>query len=79
MVQLGIEGFSRLEVFLKCATNNRAEMLMSSFFEGTRKYGIPSAVCSDYGGENIEVGGFMALMRGRNRGFHIRGSSVHNQ
>ena len=56
MVHGGIDGFSRLVVFLKCATNNRAETVMSSLFEGTRKYGIPSRVHSDHGGESIEVG-----------------------
>ena len=59
VVHGGIDGFSRLVVFLTCAMNNRAETVMSSFFEGTRKYGIPSRVRSDYGGENIEVGRFM--------------------
>ena len=79
MVHGGIDGFSRLVVFLKCATNNRAATVMSSFFEGTRKYGIPSHVRSDYGGENIEVGRFMESLRGTNRGPHIQGSFVHNQ
>ena len=79
VVHRGIDGFSRLVVFLKCATNNRAATVMSSFFEGTRKYGIPSRVRSDYGGENIEVGRFMESTRGTNRGSHIQGSSVHNQ
>ena len=79
VVHGGIDGFSRLVVFLKCATNNRAETVMSSFVEGTKKYGIPSRVRSDYGGENIEVGRFMESKRGRNRGSHIQGSSVHNQ
>lgn len=79
VVHGGIDGYSRLVVFLKCATNNRAETVMSSFLESTRRYGIPSRVRSDYGGENIEVGRFMESMRGRNRGSHIQGSSVHNQ
>ena len=79
VVHGGIDGYSRLVVFLKCATNNRAETVMSSFLESTRRYGIPSRVCSDFGGKNIEVGRFMGSTRGRNRGSHIQGSSVHNQ
>ena len=79
VVHGGIDGFSRLVVFFKCATNNRAETVMSDFVEGTRKYGVPSRVRSDYGGENIEVGRFMESTRGRNRGSHIQGSSVDNQ
>ena len=78
VVHGGIDGYSRL-VFLKCATNNRTETVMSSFLKSTRRYGIPSRVRSDYGGENIEVGRFMESTRGRNRGSHIQGSSVHNQ
>ncbi|XP_015748691.1 PREDICTED: uncharacterized protein LOC107328478 [Acropora digitifera] len=79
VVHGGIDVLSRLVVYLKCATNNRTATVMASFFEGTRKYGIPSRVRSDYGGENIEVGRFMESMRGTNRGLHIQGSSVHNQ
>ena len=78
VVHGGIDGYSRL-VFLKCATNNRAETVLSSFLDSTRRYGIPSRVRSDYGGENNEVGRFMESRRGRNRGSHIQGSSVHNQ
>ena len=40
--------FSRLVVFLKCARNNRAETVMSSFFEGTEKYEIRSDYCGEY-------------------------------
>ena len=79
MVHGGIDGFSRLVVFLKCATNNRAETVMSTFIEGTRRYGISSRVRSDHGGENADVGRFMESIRGRDRGSHIQGSSVHNQ
>ena len=79
VVHGGIDGFSRLVVFLKCATNNRAETVMSTFMDGTRRYGIPSRVRSDHGGENADVGRFMESIRGRDRGSHIQGSSVHNQ
>ena len=79
VVHGGIDGFSRLVVFLKCSTNNRAETVMCSFHEAILKYGIPSRVRSDYGGENIEVGRYMESVRGRDRGSHIQGSSVHNQ
>ena len=52
---------------------------MLSFLDSTRRYGIPSRVHSDYGGENVEVGRFMESRRGPNCGSHIQGSSVNNQ
>ena len=77
VVHGGIHGYSRVVVFLKCATSNRAETV--SFLNSTRKYGIPSRVRSDYGDENIEVERFKESRRGPNRGSHIQGSSGHNQ
>ena len=44
VVHGGIDGFSRIVVFLTCATNNREETVMTGFSIGTRKYGIPSRV-----------------------------------
>ena len=79
VVHGGIDGFSRIVVFLTCATNNRKETVMTGFSIGTRKYVISSRVRSDYGGENIEVGRFIESTRGKNHGSHIQGSSVHNQ
>ncbi|PIK57401.1 hypothetical protein BSL78_05667 [Apostichopus japonicus] len=43
-----------------------------------RKFGLPSRVCSDYGGENVLVALLMNLIRGTERGSHITGRSVHN-
>lgn len=79
MVHGGIDGFSRLIVFLKAATNNKAATVLTSFLEGVNLYGVPSRVRSDKGGENIEVARFMVSTRGENRNSHITGKSVHNQ
>ncbi|RUA04468.1 MAG: hypothetical protein DSY43_06230 [Gammaproteobacteria bacterium] len=79
VVHGGIDGYSRLIVFLTCATNNRAATVFSSFLGGTRRYGIPSRIRTDYGGENTEVARYMESVRGRDRGSHIAGSSVYNQ
>ena len=51
VVHGGIDSFSRLVVFLKCAMNNRAETVMFTFIEGTRRNGIPLRVRSDHGGK----------------------------
>ena len=75
----GIDGFSRLVVYLRASTNNRANTVFSYFQEATAKYNVPSRVRSDLGMENYEVGRFMLETRGLNRGSVITGSSVHNQ
>ncbi|KAK9978908.1 hypothetical protein ABG768_020644 [Culter alburnus] len=75
----GIDGFSRLIVYLNAATNNNATTVLDAFLRAVSQYGLPSRVCSDKGGENIEVAHFMVQNRGENRNSHITGRSVHNQ
>ena len=79
VVHGGIDGFSRLITYLHCSTNNRADTVFTLFQEAIAKYGVPSRVRSDRGGENIDVAKFMIENRGLNRGSHIAGTSVHNQ
>lgn len=74
-----VDGFSRLIPYLFCATNNRAATVLSLFRQATTKFGAPSRVRSDKGGENIMVCHYMVSLRGPGRGSHIAGSSVHNQ
>lgn len=79
VVHGGIDGFSRLIVFLNAATNNRASTVMSSFLEAVNNYGVPSRVRSDKGGENVQVAHFMVSTRGPDRNSHLTGRSTHNQ
>ena len=79
MIHGGIDGFSRLVVYLHASTNNRASTVLALFREATNHYNVPSRVRSDRGLENIEVGRFMIQTRGLNRGSIITGNSVHNQ
>ena len=79
MVHGGIDGFSRLIVFLSAATNNRASTVLESFLGAVNKWGLPSRLRSDNGGENVEVGRYMVEHRGPNRNSYITGRSVHNQ
>ena len=75
----GIDGYSRLIVYLKCSTNNRASTVLSAFEEGVQKFGLPSRVRSDQGGENVSVALYMLRSCGVGRRSMIAGSSVHNQ
>ena len=40
----GIDGVSRLIVYLHCSTNNRASTVLELFEAGVAKYGLPSRV-----------------------------------
>jgi hypothetical protein len=75
----GIDGFSRLVIYLRCSNNNLSSTVMTEFHNATLKYGVPSRVRSDKGGENILVCQYMILVRGTDRGSHIAGSSTRNQ
>lgn len=77
----GIDGFSRMIVFLQCSTNNRASTVYGLFQNAVQTFGLPSRVRSDKGRENCDVAWFMLShpLRGPNRGSHIAGRSVHNQ
>ena len=79
VVHGGIDGFSRLITYLHYSTNNQADTVFTLFQEAIAKYGVPSRVRPDRGGENIDVAKFMIENRGLNRGSHIAGTSVHNQ
>ncbi|XP_076828054.1 uncharacterized protein LOC143474472 isoform X2 [Brachyhypopomus gauderio] len=79
VVHGGVDGYSRLIVYLKAATNNRASTVLTSFLEAVSVYGVPSRVRSDKGGENVDVAHFMIANRGQNRNSFITGRSVHNQ
>ena len=75
----GIDGFSRIIVFMRCSSNNKATTVYSYFLEAVDNYGLPSRVRSDQGGENRLVARHMLEYRGEDRGSMLTGSSVHNQ
>ena len=81
----GIDGFSRMIVFLQCNTNNRALTVLTLFFREQLRHGPPSRVRYDKGGGgggDVLVALLYMLnhpLRGPDRGSHIAGLSVHNE
>lgn len=76
VVHGGVDGFSRIPVFLHASSNNRAATVLNLFTEAVATFGLPSRVCCDKGGENYDVGFYMLNhpQRGPGRGSIIAGN-----
>ncbi|CAH3193803.1 unnamed protein product [Porites evermanni] len=73
----GIDGFSRIPVYLKASNNNKAlSTVLSCFREIVSEYGLPSRVRSKKGGENANVATYMFthIQRVPDRGSMITGT-----
>ena len=63
-----IDGYSRLVVFLRCSSNDRAATVVNLFLSATTYFYWPLRVRTEKGEENSEVAGLMAEKRGEGRG-----------
>lgn len=75
----GVDGYSRMIVYLQCSDNNTSTTVYRLFLEAVQRFGLPSRVRSDFGGENVRVASHMLQHRGTGRSSMITGSSTHNQ
>uniref|UniRef100_A0A1X7TUM3 Integrase catalytic domain-containing protein n=1 Tax=Amphimedon queenslandica TaxID=400682 RepID=A0A1X7TUM3_AMPQE len=74
-----IDGFSRMILHLHVSNNNKADTVLRCFQQSVERYGLPSRVRSDMGGENTLVAQFMLHHPLRGPGCMLTGRSVHNQ
>ncbi|KAG8923025.1 hypothetical protein FRC02_011448 [Tulasnella sp. 418] len=70
-----IDGYSRLIVALRASASNSSSQVLKVFHQAIQKYGTPSRVCGDRGGENVKVSVWMVMRRGMNWASFI---STHN-
>ena len=49
VVDAGIDGYSRLIVFMQCSKNNKANTVAECFIAAVRQFGWPSRTRTDYG------------------------------
>lgn len=77
----GVDGYSRLPVYLSCSDNNQSDTVLRLFKEAVLHYGLPSRVLCDQGGENVGVSIHLLShpLHGPGCGSVIVGKSVHNQ
>lgn len=81
MIHGGVDGYSRLVVYCRCSSNNRANTVLQCFLDAVDEFGLPSRVRCDQGTENYDVGYYMLShpLRGEGRSSIIAGQSIHNQ
>lgn len=63
-------------VYLKCASNKRAETVLQAFLGAVTTFGWPSRVRGDYGGENNGIEEVMILHWGDGHRAYLRGRYV---
>ena len=52
---------------MRVSTNNLSSTVLDVFLEAVERYGAPSRLRGDRGGENVDVSVWMIMRRGQNR------------
>ena len=78
VIHAGIDGFSHLITYIKCANNNLASTVLEEFLNGVSTYGLPNSVRTDCGGENVDIWRYM-LSAHQDSSCVLTGSLVHNE
>ncbi|CAG2184516.1 uncharacterized protein [Mytilus edulis] len=73
----GIDGFTRLVVFMNISNNNKATTVHRGFIAATEQFNWPIRLRTDFGGENELI--WQAILDKRGPRSALVGSSVHNQ
>ena len=84
MIHGGIDGYSRIPVYLKCSSDNEVSRLPICILRSTEEFGLSSIArfrSDRIWGENVNIAWHMLIhtSRGPNKGIMIVGKSVHNQ
>lgn len=72
MVHCGIDGHSRMITYLRAASCNTSKGAACFFLKGVTRYGIPSRVRADCGGEFVDFGHFMTVINEAERGSSLQ-------
>ena len=67
----GVDGFTRLSVYLTAGDNNKAETVLSLFLQAVAEFGLPSRVRSDKCG-CVNVCAEASTKRSRQRKYDCR-------
>ena len=51
----GVDGFTRIPMFLHCSTNNKVANVLELFLNVVEHFGLPSRVRSDKEKEHVDV------------------------
>ena len=78
VVHGGIDGYSRVAVYVNCSTNNKATTVLPLFTKAVDEFGLPDRVRTDLGGENSAVWQFMVDEHNGDASCVVVGSSTHN-